>query len=152
MAGLSMGARQWQRKIRYSRVVETGPAVGNSLSTRRRKVDVQKVVFMLMVKEMDRAIAFYRDVIGLELRLHEENWAELGHDDAVVALHGGGNGEYRSTDLGFTVADIAEACEEVRYGGGRTIRDPEERAGEGIILAHLVDPEGNGFNLSQSAR
>ncbi len=24
-----MGARQWQRKIRYSRVVETGPAVGN---------------------------------------------------------------------------------------------------------------------------
>ena len=115
-------------------------------------MDVQKVVFMLMVKEMDRAIAFYRDVIGLELRLHEGNWAELGHDDAVVALHGGGNGEYRSTGLGFTVADIAEACEEVSYGGGRTIRDPEERAGEGIILAHLVDPEGNGFDLTHSAR
>ena len=61
-----------------------------SLSTRRRKVDVQKVVFILMAQDMDRAIAFYRDVIGLELRLHEGSWAELGSDDAVVALHAGG--------------------------------------------------------------
>ena len=87
-------------------------------------MDVQKVVFMLMAQEMDRAIAFYRDVIGLELRLHEGNWAELGHDDAVVALHGGGNGEYRSTGLGFTVADVAAACEEVSAAGGGVIQVP----------------------------
>ena len=115
-------------------------------------MDVQKVVFMLMAHQMDRAIAFYRDVIGLKLRLHEGDWAELGHDDAVVALHGGGNGEYRSTGLAFTVADIAAACEEVSRGGGRIIQEPEERAGEGIVLARLVDPEGNGFGLSQNAR
>ena len=115
-------------------------------------MDVQRVVFMLMAQEMDRAIAFYRDVIGLELRLHEGDWAELGHDDAVVALHGGGNGEYHSTGLGFAVADIAAACEEVSAAGGGIIQAPEERAGEGIILARLVDPEGNGFDLSQSAR
>ena len=115
-------------------------------------MDVQRVVFMLMVQEMDRAIAFYRDVIGLKLQLHEGNWAELGHDDAVVALHGGGNGEYRSTGLAFTVADVAAACEEVRLGGGRIIQDPVERPVEGIILARLVDPEGNGFDLAQSAR
>ena len=114
-------------------------------------MDVQKVVFMLMVQEMDRAIAFYRDVIGLKLRLHEGNWAELGRDDAVVALHGGGNGEYCSTGLGFTVADVAAACGEVSGGGGRIIQDPEERAGEGIILAHLADPEGNSFELVQRA-
>ena len=114
-------------------------------------MDVQKIVFMLMVQEMDRAIAFYRDVIGLKLQLHEGNWAELGHADAVVALHGGGNGEYRPTGLGFTVADVAAACEEVSLGGGRIIQDPMERPGEGIVLACLVDPEGNGFDLTQSA-
>ena len=76
-------------------------------------MDVQRVVFMLMVQDMERAIAFYRDVVGLNLRLHEGNWAELGHAEAVVALHGGGNGEYRSTGLGFTVTDIATACGEV---------------------------------------
>ena len=114
-------------------------------------MDVKKVVFMLKVQEIDRAITFYRDVIGLKLRLHEGNWAELGHDDAVVALHGGGNGEYRSTGLAFTVADVAVACEEVSAAAGRIIQGPLERAGEGIILAHLADPEGNGFDLTQSA-
>ena len=75
----------------------------------------------------------------------------MGHDDAV-ALHSGGNGEYRSTGLGFTVADIAAAWEEVSGGGGRIIHHPEERTGEGIILAHLADPEGNGFDFVQSVR
>ena len=112
-------------------------------------MDVRKVVFMLMVQDMDRAVAFYTDVIGLELRLREGGWAELGYDDAVVALHGGGDGEYRSTGLGLTVADVAEACEEVTRGGGRVIKAPEERAGVGIILAQLADPEGNGFELVQ---
>lgn len=115
-------------------------------------MDVRRVVFMLMVQEMDRAVAFYRDVIGLDLRLHAGSWAELGHGDAIVALHGGGNGEYRSTGLGFAVADAAAACSEVSAAGGKVIRGPEERAGEGIILAHLVDPEGNGFDLTQSVR
>ena len=113
-------------------------------------MDVQKVVFILMAQDMDRAVAFYRDVIGLELRLHEGSWAELGSDDAVVALHVGGSNEFRCTGLGFVVADVAAACEEVSRGGGRTIQDPEERAGEGIILAQMADPEGNGFALAQS--
>ena len=116
-------------------------------------MDIQRVVFVLMAQEMDRAIAFYRDVIGLELRLQAgDDWAELGGGDAAVALHGGGNAEYRPTGLAFTVSDVAAACEEVRGGGGRIMRDPEERAGEGIILAHLADSEGNGFQLVQSAR
>ena len=38
-------------------------------------MDVQKVVFMLMAQEMDRAISFYRDTIGLKLQLHEGSWA-----------------------------------------------------------------------------
>ena len=38
MAGLSIGAKQWQRKIRYSRVVETGPAVGNKPGPANQKL------------------------------------------------------------------------------------------------------------------
>ena len=113
-------------------------------------MDVQKVAFILMAQEMDRAISFYRDVIGLELLVrHGQNWAELGYDNAVVALHGGGDGEYHRTGLAFTVADVAEACEEVSLGGGRIVQPPDARPGEGILLARLADPEGNGFDLSQ---
>ena len=110
---------------------------------------VQRVYFMLMAQDMDRAVAFYRDVIGLDVNLHTPGWSELGGEGAVVALHGGGDGEYRMTGLGFGVADIAAACEEVTDGGGRVIDPPEERAGEGIVLARVADPEGNGISLSQ---
>ena len=112
-------------------------------------MDAEKVYFMVMVQDMDRAVAFYNEVMGLELKLHSRNWSELGSDHAVVALHAGGDGEYRITGLGFTVADLAAACKEVNNGGGRIINPPEERTGEGIILAHVADSEGNGFSLTQ---
>lgn len=112
-------------------------------------MDVQKIYFMVMVQDMDRAVAFYNSVIGLDVKLHSRNWSELGNDDAVIALHSGGNGECRLTGLGFTVADVAAACEEVSASGGRIINPPEGRVGEGIILARVADPEGIGISLTQ---
>lgn len=115
-------------------------------------MDVQKVYFMLMAQDMVRAVKFYRDIIGLEVRLHTENWSELGNDESVIALHSGGNGEYRPTGLGFVVSDVDAACGEVCSGRGRVVESPVERKGEGIILARLADPEGNGFTLTQRIR
>ena len=115
-------------------------------------MDVQKLTFMLMAQDMARAIAFYSNVIGLELRVNYGGWAELGTEDAVVGLHGGGDGEYRSTGLSFTVANVTAACDEVTAGGGRVVQPPEARAGEGIVLAFLADTEGNGFMLTQNTR
>jgi predicted enzyme related to lactoylglutathione lyase len=112
-------------------------------------MDIKKVVFMLMAQDMDRAITFYEDVIGLEVRYRSPNWTELGYGDAVVALHGGRYGEFKPTGLGFTVTDIDAACQEVRDGGGKVVSGPSERPGEPIMLAHLADTEGNGFELSQ---
>ena len=114
-------------------------------------MDVQKVYFMVMVQDTDRAVAFYNEVMGLELKLHSRTSSELGNDHAVVALHAGDNGEYRITGLDFTVADLAAACEDVSAGCGRIINPPEERTGEGIILARVADSEGNGFSLTQRA-
>lgn len=114
-------------------------------------MEVSKVIFVMMVQDMDRAIVFYRDVIGLPLKLHVGGWAELGSEEAVVALHAGGNGEFTDTGLSFKVADVAAACEEVAAAGGRIRQAPENRSGEGITLARLVDTEGNGFTISQQA-
>ena len=113
-------------------------------------MDLHKVVLILMAQDMNRAVAFYQDVVGLSLILHQGNWAELGGEDAVIALHGGGDGKYRPTGLVFTVVDVGAACEEVIAGGGRVVTPAENRDGAGIILAHMADPEGNGFSLVQS--
>ena len=105
--------------------------------------------FLISAQDMDRAVRFYRDVIGLEVKEQSPWWSELAVGSAIVALHGGGNGDYRETGLSFTVTDIASACDAVVRGGGRIRSGPEDRGDEGIHLAHLTDPEGNGFMMSQ---
>ena len=110
---------------------------------------VEGVTYMLMAQDMDRAVAFYRDVIGLELRFSSPMWSELTFGDAVVALHGGGSGEQNTTGLSFQVEDLNSAVREIERGGGRVTREPEDRPGEPIRLAEVVDTEGNAFSLTE---
>jgi predicted enzyme related to lactoylglutathione lyase len=110
---------------------------------------VEQVKFMLMAADMDRGIAFYRDVIGLKPAFTSPYWSELLFGDAIVALHGGGNGEFNPTGLSFQVEDVEAACREVEAGGGTIRMAPESRPGEPIKLAHVTDPEGNGIGLTQ---
>ena len=112
---------------------------------------IDRVTYMLMAEDMGRAVAFYRDVMGLDVRSRSPMWSELAFGDAIIALHGGGSGEFQKTGLSFQVSDIGAACDEVVSGGGRVLSGPEDRPGEGIRLAELSDPEGNGFTLSQYA-
>ncbi|MCE2392247.1 MAG: glyoxalase [Proteobacteria bacterium] len=105
--------------------------------------------FLISAQDMDRAVAFYRDVIGLDVNVSSPWWSELRLGSAIVALHGGGTGEFAETGLSFTVRDIQVACEAVVRGGGRLRSGPEDRGEEGIHLAELTDTEGNGFMLSQ---
>ena len=110
---------------------------------------IKSLKCMLMAQDMDRAVAFWRDVVGLEVGLHTSHWSELAWRDAIVALHGGGTGEGHASGLGLQVEDLDAACQEVAAGGGRVLSGPEDRPGEGIRLANLVDTEGNAFVLSQ---
>lgn len=110
---------------------------------------IESVIFMLMVRDMERAVTFYREVIGLDLTSQSPMWSQLAHGDATVALHGGGGEESRETGLNFQVSDIDSACAEIETGGGRILNPPEDRPGEPIRLASLADPEGNGFTLCQ---
>ncbi|MGH9003978.1 MAG: VOC family protein [Acidimicrobiia bacterium] len=110
---------------------------------------VTGVKYMLMAEDMDRAVGFYAKTIGLTIRLATPHWSELTAGDAVVALHSGGTGDRVDTGLGFVVDDIAGAVEAVVAGGGSVVREPHAPGGEGILLADVVDTEGNGFMLSQ---
>jgi len=113
-------------------------------------VQISKTYFMLMVSDMDRAVAFYRDTIGLPLAFQSPDWSELPCGSAaVVALHGGGTGESVSTGLGFETDDLDSACASVEAGGGAVSVPAVERPAEGIRLAECSDTEGNRFSLAQ---
>ncbi len=115
-------------------------------------MDIQQVNFMLMAQDMDRAVAFWCDTVGLGKRFASPWWSELTHGDTTVALHGGGDGTFRKTGLGVQVTDVASACAEVVAGGGAVRKPPESRPNEGLTLAEVTDTEGNGFGLSQLDR
>ncbi len=111
---------------------------------------IEAVKFVLMVRDMDRAVAFYRDGMGLRVVLQSAIWSELAHGDAIVALHAGGGEHERGTGLSFQVTDIQAACDRAVAAGATLRRGPDHRPGDPVKLADLVDPEGNGFMLSQS--
>ena len=110
---------------------------------------VTGVKYMLMVEDMNRAMEFYSKTFGLPIGYQSPHWSELTAGDAVVALHSGGSGQRVATGLSFQVDDIDAAVAAVRTGGGTVVNEPYAPQGEGIRLADLVDPEGNGFMVSQ---
>lgn len=112
-------------------------------------MQIESVKCMLMAQDMDRGVGFWRDVVGLAVSLHTPHWSELARGNAIVALHGGGTGEPSASGLSLQVADLDDACREVAAGGGQVLAGPEDRPGEGIRLASLVDTEGNLFAMSQ---
>jgi predicted enzyme related to lactoylglutathione lyase len=112
-------------------------------------VKVTKTYFMLMAGDVGRAASFYKKVFGLKTGFESPDWTELVQNGTTVALHGGGPTAERDTGLGFYVDDIEAACAAVALSGGRILKRPEARLGEGITLATAVDTEGNRFSIAE---
>lgn len=104
---------------------------------------------MLMAQDMDRAVAFYRDVVGLTERFSSDDWSELAFGDAIIALHGGGVGAVNPTGLSIQVEDVDQACVAIAAAGAKILTQPVERPGEPIKLGEFQDLEGNQVMITQ---
>jgi predicted enzyme related to lactoylglutathione lyase len=112
---------------------------------------IQAVFFY--VGEMDRAVAFYNDVLGLPLLERSPTWSALDCGGVRVGLHLA-HGDERVGDSGtvvsFRVADAHDAAARLRAAGVRVGDVSEEPFG---LLVQLEDPDGNSLRLVQpSAR
>ena len=111
-------------------------------------VEITKTYYMLPVQDMDRAVSFYRDAIGLVLDFQSPFWSELRWHDSTIALHGGASGgKPRESWLGFHVTDLDGAVAEVEQAGAR--RRGDEPAEGNARLQSVVDPDGNVITLGQ---
>ena len=106
-----------------------------------------KILYMLWTNDMDRAVAFYRDVFGLNVHAQSPNWSELTLGDSTVALHQGNNDDFRMTGLSFEIDDIDEACRAIEAGGGSIVHPPRDGGIPGLLLADVSDPDGNRIQL-----
>ena len=109
----------------------------------------QKVKYILMAQDMNRAVAFYRDTLGFTESFSTPHWSELRWGDSIVALHGGGDGARTRTGLSIQYEDVAAAFDAAVAAGAIQLQAPESREGEPILLAVMVDPEGNEVMLTQ---
>ena len=114
---------------------------------------------MVNVSDMDRSIAFYRDVLGLPLKFESPGWTEFDTGTTTLALHPGRPAAAPKLDddqptagtcsLGFSVTDIDVVFTELKKRGARFVMPPTEQTSEGIRLAVCLDPDGLPVSFAQ---
>lgn len=119
------------------------------MSTEARPLVSRLNVVYLYVRDMERSLAFYRDVLGIPLE-GDDTWVEahLGATRFALHLAHGGVGELGSgtVHLNLEVASAAEAAERLRAADvevGETMRD------EWGTAVEVVDPDGYRIALFQ---
>ena len=108
--------------------------------------------YVIWAADRDRAVQFYRDVLGGEVVKESAAISEVVVSGATIGIHSGGEGKQTWTGLSFQVADVVAGAREVVAGGGQLTRDPQPEGDEPPHLAMCMDPEGNEFMLTRQRR
>ena len=101
---------------------------------------------ILAVKDLDKSVKFYNELIGLPIKQQRRTWVDLGSSGALVSLHPAsltaphqGTSIENGIMLGFLVGDLKSAIEELKSKGVKIYREPVERdAGKNAII---LDPD-----------
>lgn len=110
---------------------------------------------ILYVKDMNKMVQFYRDVLDLRLTNPtimdpaDENWVTFETGNCLLALHSGGKGNTGADapKIVFRVQDIMSARFQLLESGvaAGEIRSPTP----GIAVVDARDPEGNPFSIEE---
>ncbi|HJP32407.1 MAG TPA: VOC family protein [Candidatus Latescibacteria bacterium] len=106
------------------------------------------------VFDMDRAYAFYNEVLGLVPDSRSAGWCTLKCGDLIVALHIISEGHVDEeplphAGLNLEVDDLDAAVQELEAAGGTVRQLRDAGGGVPVRLAEVSDPDGNGFELRQ---
>ena len=94
------------------------------------------------VSDMNRAVKFYRDVLGFQLKFESPGWSEFVTGETTLALHPASQKNAAGTVLlGFTVPDVQEFHKEMSEKGVQFTMPPTKQDFGGL-LARFVDSEG----------
>ena len=102
---------------------------------------------ILNVRDLDGAVAFYRDHLGLVTALEETGWVEFDAGDANVALHRRASGMNHPLHAGqriavcFQAPDVAAWADQIRRRGVKLATAPTDE--DFGVYAEVMDPDGN---------
>ena len=97
---------------------------------------------ILAVKDIDKSLEFYHDLIGLPIKSQRRSWVDLGTSGALLSLHPAsltaqhiGSSIENGITIGFIVGDVQSAIDELKSKGVKIYRDVVEReAGKNAIV------------------
>ena len=106
------------------------------------------------VSDMDRAVAFYRDVLGLASKFASPYWSEFDAGNGVtIALHHQLDpgqplvAQSAGWVLGVQTDDLASLRAKVEAGGGTVVGEYHDTP-SGVVLT-MADLDGNQFQAIQ---
>jgi catechol 2,3-dioxygenase-like lactoylglutathione lyase family enzyme len=115
----------------------------------------------LLVEDIERSLAFYRDVVGLPVQLTIPSgvYVEFDTGEATLALYrrdlmegiaGGGGARGRDqVAVILRAADVDAEVARLRAAGASFETEPHDQEAWGLRVAHLRDPDGNLLELYQ---
>ena len=99
------------------------------------------------VADMDRAVAFHRDVLGLPLKFQSPEWSEFVTGQTTLALHAASPDKKAGTvELGFASDDLGGFHARRDELGVEFTRPPTEM--HGMHIARFTDPDGAETSVS----
>jgi lactoylglutathione lyase len=117
---------------------------------------------ILLVKDLNKSIDFYNNVLGMEKKQESEDWVEFMKQGTVLALHPIGkksksdeqrkisrNAKSGNILIGFNVSDLESVCNDLNKKNVKFYKDlKNESFGKHAIIE---DPEGNLISLAEMA-
>ncbi|OHV06613.1 VOC family protein [Mycobacterium talmoniae] len=112
------------------------------------------------VASLSRSVAFYRDVIGLQVRIEGDGYVEFQMANTKFALFersklpeliGRGGGDPPCGEIGFLTEDVDGEAERLAALGVEILRGPVDRPWHERTL-HIADPDGNIIEFAQKLR
>ncbi len=117
---------------------------------------------MVRVGDLDKSIQFYTKLLGMRELWRKDfpdgrfTLAFLGYgdekDSTVLELtHNWDTKEYNLGDgyghIAIEVADVYQACEQIKAGGGKVVREAGPMKHGTTVLAFIEDPDGYKIEL-----
>lgn len=117
---------------------------------------------MLRVGNLDRSVAFYTEVLGMQLLRRRDNptqrytlaFVGYGPESETAVLELTFNWDTDHYDLGagyghiaIGCPDVAATCEAIRERGGRVVREAGPVKGGTTVIAFVEDPDGYRIEL-----
>ncbi len=104
----------------------------------------------IMVSNMDKAILFYTETLGLKLgNRYGDHWADIEGPGISIGLHPASKDLKKGDNLsiGFKVTDIDKSVSELsKKGVIFKLQDDDQ-----VRLASFTDPDGNAMYLVQTS-